>query len=71
MKNKKLKSMDWKRGNRIMKKYGESIRREIERTFIKTAASLKMHEGIRKVDKATRPPAGAHTDPSQPVSWVE
>ena len=69
-KDKKRKPRDWKHDNRIMKKYGGSIRKEIERTLKRSATSLIKHKALKVFNDATRLPAVAYKDKSKKVSWV-
>ncbi len=69
MKDQKRKKRDWKNDNRIMKKYGGSIHKEIERTFTKTVANHIQYKTLKKIDDANKLPIGAYKDLSQSVAW--
>ena len=69
MKDRKRKKRDWKNDNRIMKKYGDGIHREIERTFKKTAANHIKHKTLKMIADANNLPIGAYKELSQSVGW--
>ena len=69
MKDQKRKKRDWKNDNRIMKKYGGSIREGIERVFAKAVANHIQYKTLKKIDDANKPSIGAYKDLSQSVTW--
>ncbi len=70
MKDRKRKNRDWKNDCRIMRKYGGSIRKEIERTLIKVAVNTIKHEKLKVITDTPRLPVGAYKDISKKVTWI-
>jgi len=62
------KNRNWKNDNYIMRKYGGSIYREIERSLKKAMVNIIIYEK-RKVDDINLSLPGAFKDLSQSVGW--
>ena len=69
MKDRKRKKRDWKNDNRIMKKYGQSIHREIERVFKKAASNHVKHTKLKVIVEQLKIKDGAYKDISEEITW--